>query len=664
MTAPTGFALAQLAPHQLAAIAARIRSATCEPAPFDAIATAILDALWGSLEERTPPQLAMTGVFRVRGCSGPPEQRTCELAAWRVMDEWRNRGPNDERQPIVARLVETLARGANEVVLVPQAVGNPLVSGQSELVARYGVKAAIATSGCITPDEGFVLAVFSRVAIDPALANSFGVVGLAASLALSRANDLAASPEVVLGERSATYERLLGAVDHLMIDHAATLATRLATEVRRGEELTKKLATLSDEEALRRQRAQRAMLNVIEDLREAHQKLEERVTERTSQLEHAHRDAQLANQAKDEFLAMLGHELRNPLAPIVTALELMELRGGDAMKRERTIIERQTQHLSVLVDDLLDVSRIARGIVKLEIERVRLADVIAKAVETTEPLFAQQGHELAVTVPHDLAVNGDPARLAQVFANLLSNAAKYTDPGGKVTVTASAHEDEIAIAVADNGRGIEPEMLPRVWDPFVQEHQKIDRSRGGLGLGLAIVRNLIKLHGGRIEGASAGLGQGSTFTVYLHRADQVPAEIPRPAGTAPQYRAQGVSVLVVDDNRDAAEMLAMLLESRGYTTYVAHDPVEALELAHEYVPDAAVLDLGLPVMDGYELARRLRALPNWAHVKLLALTGYGQDVDRVRSKDAGFAEHLVKPVDLGTLERHLRPPPAQMAQNS
>src|SRR3569833_1309402 len=262
------------------------------------------------------------------------------------------------------------------------------------------------------------------------------------------------------------------------------------------------LATLLDEEAARRQRAQRAMMNVIEDLSEAHEKLEKRVAERTAQLEPAHRAAQLANRAKAEFLAMLGHELRNPLAPIITALELMEMRGGDVLKRERTIIERQTQHLSVLVDDLLDVARIARGIVKLEIERVSLADAVAKAVETTSQQVGQQRHE-------------------------------------------------VAIAIADIGRGIERDRLPRVFDPFVQEQQKLDRSRGGLGLGLAIVRILVQLHGGRIEGESDGIGKGSTFTVHLHRADQVPAATPRDARTEARAPGEAVSVLVVDDNRDA-----------------------------------------------------------------------------------------------------------------
>jgi len=653
MTAPPGFVLAELAPHELATIAVRVRScAGAAAAPFDTIATAVVDALWSSLEERTPPQLAMARLFRVRRCAAAAGERSWELAAKRMLPEWRNAGTL-EPQPIIAKLAGTLAPGTNEVLLVANAIGSPLITGQDEVVARYGVKAVIATAGLITPDDGFVLTAFSRVAIDPALADSFALIGMAAATALSRANDLAAPAAVVTAERAACCERLVDALGALLAGHANALAQTAAARTREAEELAKKLATLSDEEAVRRQRAQRAMLNVIEDLREAHEKLEQRVAERTAQLEQAHRDAQLANRAKDEFLAMLGHELRNPLAPIITALELMEMRGPDVLKRERTIIERQTQHLSVLVDDLLDVARIARGIVKLEIERVSLTDAIAKAVETTSPLFEQQRHELVLDVADDLAVNGDPARLAQIFANLLSNAAKYTDPGGRITVKATPRGDEVAIAVADNGRGIERDMLPRVFDPFVQEQQKLDRSRGGLGLGLAIVRNLVQLHGGRIEGESDGIGKGSTFTVHLHRADQAPAATPRDTRTEARAPVEAVSVLVVDDNRDAADMLAALLETRGYTTHVAHDPLEALELAHEYVPDAAVLDLGLPIMDGYELARRLRALPSWAHVKLLALTGYGQDVDRVRSKDAGFAEHLVKPIDLETLERHL-----------
>jgi signal transduction histidine kinase len=376
-------------------------------------------------------------------------------------------------------------------------------------------------------------------------------------------------------------------------------------------------------------------------------------------VEESRAEAVLANRAKDEFLAMLGHELRNPLAPILTALELMRLRAGETLTRERTIIERQTLHLASLVDDLLDVSRIARGMVQLKRERVRIADAIAKAIETASPLFEQHRHELVTHVPRDLTVEGDPGRLVQVFANLLTNAAKYTDPSGRVTVSAEGHDGEIIITVTDTGRGIAAEMLPHVFELFVQERQNLDRSRGGLGLGLAIVRNLVELHGGRVTATSDGAGRGSVFTVHLPRAAEdltAPSTAPASSSAAPDRSpSDAVSVLVVDDNEDAAALLGDLLLTRGYRVHIAHDAPEALQLAHRFVPDVALVDIGLPAMDGYELARRLRALPAWRNVKLHALTGYGQSADRARSQEAGFDQHLIKPIALSTLEALLPP---------
>jgi CheY-like chemotaxis protein/two-component sensor histidine kinase len=325
--------------------------------------------------------------------------------------------------------------------------------------------------------------------------------------------------------------------------------------------------------------------------------------------------------------------------------------------RERAIIERQTHHLAAMLEDLLDVSRITRGVIQLKRERRPLADVIAKAIETAAPVFEQQRHELVVEVPHDIAVDADVARMTQVFANLLTNAAKYTDPGGRVTVAATIRGGEAVVIVTDTGRGITPDMLPHVFDRFVQERQNLDRSRGGLGLGLAIVRSLVQLHGGRVEASSPGPGRGATFTVWLPRAPDVcdvcdASSTGAPAAPSaiarPERRA--TSVLVVDDNVDAATLLADLLESHGYTARVAHDAPQVLELAHDFVPDVALLDIGLPAMDGYELARRLRALPSWCNVRMMALTGYGQSSDRIRSKEAGFDHYLVKPISFAMLE--------------
>jgi signal transduction histidine kinase/DNA-binding response OmpR family regulator len=377
-------------------------------------------------------------------------------------------------------------------------------------------------------------------------------------------------------------------------------------------------------------------------------------------VEASRAEAIVASRSKDEFLAMLGHELRNPLAPILTALELMRLRAGDVAVRERTIIERQTQHLAALVEDLLDVSRIARGMVQLRCERLYLADVIAKAIETAAPLFEQQRHELVTSVPRDLVVEADQGRLTQVFANLLTNAAKYTDPGGRVIVAAHREGDEVVASVTDTGRGIAGDMLGRVFELFVQERQNLDRARGGLGLGLAIVRNLVDLHGGRVEVSSPGPRQGSTFTVRLPSAPDGAASdaAVQPAAALQAGPSHAISVLVVDDNVDAASLLGDLLSTRGYQIHVAHDAAEVLRLARDFVPDVALLDIGLPAMDGYELARRLRELPAWRDVRLVALTGYGQGTDRARSVEVGFDHHLVKPIDLATLERYLPPPVA------
>jgi PAS domain S-box-containing protein len=364
--------------------------------------------------------------------------------------------------------------------------------------------------------------------------------------------------------------------------------------------------------------------------------------------------AEEASRAKDEFLAMLGHELRNPLAPIMTALQLLKLRGVAAIEHERGIIERQVRHLVRLVDDLLDVSRITRGMVELQKERVTLADTVARAAEMAGPLLEQRRHELSVDVPRDLVVDGDPARLAQVVANLLSNAAKYTEPGGSVSVVGTVDGDHIRLTVRDSGVGIDEAMLRRVFDLFVQERQSLARSDGGLGLGLAIVRSLVELHGGTVSAHSDGRGKGSEFTIRLPHAvlrDARTEDVAAP-DAVPASGPTGVRVLVVDDNVDAGAMLALMLESFGHEARVVVDGPSALTEAARFQPDVALVDLGLPVMDGFELAERLSAQA--AHpVTLIAVTGYGQARDRHASADAGFAAHLVKPVDMDELREVL-----------
>lgn len=377
------------------------------------------------------------------------------------------------------------------------------------------------------------------------------------------------------------------------------------------------------------------------------------VTEVT-ELARARRDAESANRAKDEFIAMLSHELRNPLSPIITALQLMRLRGVDGAERERAIIERQVKQLVSLVDDLLDVSRITTGKVELNRAPIELAQVIAMAVETTSSLIEQRRHVLTVEVARQgLSVDADAERLAQVVVNLLTNAARYTELEGAITVSAGRDDDAVVLTVRDNGIGIGAELLPKVFDLFAQAPQAPDRARGGLGLGLAIVRSLVTLHGGTVSVASDGTARGTAFTVRL-------PFVPLPASprqdealptVTPLGTAVGVRVMIVDDNEDSAALVAASLTALGFETRVAFDGPKALVVARAFYPDIALLDIGLPAMDGHELARRLRAEQGTRQLRLVAVTGYGQPRDRAASASAGFDAHLVKPIDLGELAR-------------
>ncbi len=369
--------------------------------------------------------------------------------------------------------------------------------------------------------------------------------------------------------------------------------------------------------------------------------------------------AETANRTKDEFLAMLGHELRNPLAPILTALQLLRLRGVEGGDRERTIIERQVRHLVGLVEDLLDVSRITRGKVRLDPQPIEINAVVAKAIEQASPLLEQHQHILETDVPRTgLGVMADPTRLAQVVSNLLTNAAKYMLPGGHIRVAGHSEGAEVILSVRDSGIGIDAAMLPRVFDLFSQDHQAVDRAQGGLGLGLAIVRSLVALHGGSVSARSDGLGSGSEFIVRLPRVE-LPS-LPVEDGARLQQRAlaasSGVRVLVVDDNADAAETLADALTAAGHTTAVAHDGPTALRVAQQFRPHVALLDIGLPVMDGFELALNFQSVgaANRSRTRLVAVTGYGQEHDRRRSSAAGFDDHLVKPVDIEQVNQLIR----------
>ena len=370
--------------------------------------------------------------------------------------------------------------------------------------------------------------------------------------------------------------------------------------------------------------------------------------------------AEHANRTKDEFLAVLGHELRNPLAPVVTALQLIKLRGDPRSEREHQVIERQVEHLMRLVDDLLDVSRIVHGKIELRRQAIDVRDALAKAIEIATPLFEERRHHFHVeTLPHRLGVIGDESRLVQVFTNLLTNAAKYTAPGGHIAMLVGQTSERIVVEVRDDGIGIEPELLPRVFDLFVQGYQGRDRAAGGLGLGLALVRSLVQLHGGEVEVRSGGRGAGSSFTVRLPAAQ--PAASPE-EGAAPDgdLRAAALAagpaklrILLVDDNEDARWMLAEMLAELGYEVEAVGDGRAALGVLEAFTPDVAILDIGLPDMDGYELAERVRGTARGKQIRLLALTGYGSALDQARSRAAGFELHLVKPIDVKQLLKHI-----------
>jgi signal transduction histidine kinase len=370
----------------------------------------------------------------------------------------------------------------------------------------------------------------------------------------------------------------------------------------------------------------------------------------TSQVERERLLGELesASSAKDQFLAMLGHELRNPLAPIVTALHLLRLRDAGPTA-ELDVIERQVRHMVRLVDDLLDVSRITRGKAELRKEALEIEGPISKALEIASVLLEERLHKLSVNVPAaGLRVDGDPVRLAQVITNLLTNAARYTEPGGVISVSAVREGAQVVVRVRDNGNGIAPELLPRIFDAFVQGERGAARSEGGLGLGLLVVKNLVALHGGTVNAHSEGIGQGSEFEVRLPLTE---ASVAVPVRPTPAQAAQGKRILLVDDNEDAAASLGEYLSLSGNTVVVVNDPIAALAAVAGLRPEIAILDLGLPVMDGYELAERLRKDPASAQCRLIALSGYGQEADKLRSRRAGFELHLVKPVELEELLR-------------
>jgi signal transduction histidine kinase/ActR/RegA family two-component response regulator len=373
----------------------------------------------------------------------------------------------------------------------------------------------------------------------------------------------------------------------------------------------------------------------------------------------ARAEAEAADRAKDEFLAMVGHELRNPLAPALTALHLMKVRGDATQSRERDVLERQIRHMARLVDDLLDVARLRRGAIELRLERIELADAVALAVEMTSPLFAEKRQQLDVDVPHGLPIDADRIRIAQIVSNVLSNAAKYTQADGRVQLRARRDDGHAVLECRDNGMGISTELLPHVFDLFVQGPRGLDRRQGGLGLGLAVARTLAALHGGAIDAASGGPDGGSTFTLRLPIASSpehavVPDAVPITAAASLHVGR----VLVVDDNRDALDTLVDALKHAGLDVVGASTPEQALAAAGRAAPTVAVLDLGLPDMTGFELARTLRARNDGAGLRVIAVTGYGREQDIAAARAAGFDRFFVKPVDIAALIDAVNQPPA------
>ena len=391
--------------------------------------------------------------------------------------------------------------------------------------------------------------------------------------------------------------------------------------------------------------------------------LETRERERDEQVTRANAaraEAEAADRAKDEFLAMLGHELRNPLAPALTAVHLMKTRGGADTTRERDVIERQIRHMARLVDDLLDVSRLRRGAIELRRERFEFADAVARAVEMTSAVLSEKHHHLDVEVPSRLEIDADRVRIAQVLSNLLSNAAKYSEPGAHILLRVREQNDQVVIECRDTGIGMPADLVPRVFDLFVQGQRGLDRRQGGLGLGLAVARTLVELHGGTIEATSDGTGKGSTFTVRLPLTAVPPVARPIVEESSLSARSAILGpVLVVDDNRDALDMLLDALRAAGIEAFGASTPHEALDLAAELAPQVAVLDIGLPQMDGFELARALRSRGGGAPLRLVALTGYGREQDMAAARAAGFDAFFAKPVEIDVLIAALELPSVQ-----
>jgi len=425
-----------------------------------------------------------------------------------------------------------------------------------------------------------------------------------------------------------------------------------------NKQLSEANVTLQAEKTRELQAVNATLQRANAELERANRSLHREVSERT----RAEQALQEADRNKNEFLAMLAHELRNPLAPILNALQLLRMKPSASQSQwAQEVIQRQLAALTRLVDDLLDVSRITRGKITLTRQPLTVATLITRAVETVEPLITERKHQLMLRIPPEvLRVDGDPTRLTQALGNVLGNAAKYTERGGRIDLICARRGTEVEIRVRDNGIGIPAELLPRIFDLFTQLDRRSDDSFGGLGIGLALVRRLVEMHGGSITASSNGEGAGSEFVIRLPLLaegalcveDQTEAQ---PCETSSVPRR----ILLADDNADALESLATVLRLRGHEVFSAPNGAIALETAARHLPEVALLDIGMPLIDGYEVARRIRAQEWGKGVTLVAVTGWGQESDRVRSQEAGFNTHLVKPLDLDKLTALLAQLPEQ-----
>ncbi|NNU44321.1 response regulator [Ramlibacter montanisoli] len=440
-----------------------------------------------------------------------------------------------------------------------------------------------------------------------------------------------------------------GAVDYL---HKPVNPAVLKSKVSVFAELHKKGREL--------ERANRMLLAEVTERRRAEERLSElnasldqRVTERTAALQASEELLREAGRRKDEFLATLAHELRNPLAPIRNAIHFLKLRGPGTsdVQWASEVIDRQVHGLGRLIDDLMDISRINQGRIELRRKQVALDAILAEAVETIQPQIDGSGHKLTIVQPPArLLVDADPARLSQALMNLLSNAAKYTDPGGQIEVRVVAEGGTALVAVRDNGMGIQPHRLEEVFEMFSQEEPALSRSKGGLGIGLALTRRLVQLHGGNVTARSEGLGKGSEFLVRIPVVGSEPATETQPAqAPAAATAAVGLRILVADDNHDAAETLGVLLEVMGHEVRQVHDGEAAVLEAESFDPHLVLLDIGMPKLNGYETCRLIRAQASGTARTLVAVTGWGQPQDVQKARDAGFDRHMVKPLDIGEL---------------